>query len=46
MFKKLEILDEKEKSLRKKSVTFTEPVTKEEKELVEQIITHLKYSQI
>ena len=46
MFKKVEILDEKDKSLRKKSIPFTEPVTKEEKEIVDQIIKHLTYSQI
>ena len=46
MFKKVTILDEKEKSLRKKSVPFDSPVTKEERELVEQMIKHLTYSQI
>lgn len=46
MFKKVNILDEKDKSLRKKSVPFTEPVTKEERELVERMIKHLTYSQI
>ena len=46
MFKKVKILDEKDKRLRIKSVAFDSPVTKEEKELVEQIIKHLTYSQI
>ena len=46
MFKKVIILDEKEKSLRKKSVPFDCPVTKEERTLVEQMIKHLTYSQI
>lgn len=46
MFEKLNILDEKEKSLRKKSVPFTDPITKEEKDLVNKMIKHLTYSQI
>ena len=46
MFKEVTILDEKEKSLRKKSVPFDTPVTKEERKLVEQMIKHLTYSQI
>lgn len=46
MFKKVPILDEKEKSLRVKSVPFTEPPTKEEKELALQMAQHLTYSQI
>lgn len=46
MFEKLKILDEKEKTLRQKSIPFTEPITKEEKELVEKMIQHLTYSQI
>lgn len=46
MFKKVIILDEKDKRLRKKSVPFDTPVTKEEKELVLQMAKHLKYSQI
>ena len=46
MFKKVAILDEKEKSLRKKSVPFDKSVTKEERQLVEQMIKHLTYSQI
>lgn len=46
MFKQCEILDEKDKHLRKKSVAFAGKPTNEEKELVEQMITHLTYSQI
>ena len=46
MFRKVKILDEKDKRLRTKSVPFTEPVSDEEKKLVERMITHLTYSQI
>lgn len=46
MFKKLKIVDEKNKVLRKVSKEVTEPLTKEEKELIEQMIQNLKYSQI
>lgn len=46
MFKKLNILDEKEKSLRKKSVDATLPISNEYKDMVKQIITELTYSQI
>ena len=46
MFKKLKILDEKNKILRKISKEVTEPLTKEEKETINQIILNLKYSQI
>ncbi len=46
MFKKVEILDEKDPHLRRKSLPYEEEVSKEEKKLVEQIITHLTYSQI
>lgn len=46
MFKKVNILDEKDKRLRLKSVPFDSPITKEEREIVENIITHLTYSQI
>lgn len=46
MFKKVKILDEKEKSLRKKSVPFDTKPTEEEKQLVEQMVKHLTYSQI
>ena len=46
MFKKLDILDEKEKSLREKSVDAVFPLTKEEKKLIQRIIDELTYSQI
>lgn len=46
MFKKVKILDEKEKSLRQKSVPFDTKPTEEEKALVEQMVKHLTYSQI
>ena len=46
MFKKLDILDEKEKSLRKKSVDVTFPINKEYKKIVKQIIDELTFSQI
>lgn len=46
MFKKLDILDEKDPALRKKSLPYVGPVTKEEKEIVDHIIKHLTYSQI
>ena len=46
MFKKLNILDEKEKSLRKKSVDAKLPLNKEYKKLIKQAIDELTYSQI
>lgn len=46
MFKKLDILDEKDKRLRMKSVDATFPLKKEEKKLIQQAIDHLTYSQI
>ena len=46
MFKKLNILDEKEKALRKISVDAKFPISKEYKDIVKQIITELTYSQI
>ncbi len=46
MFKKLNILDEKEKSLRKKSIDVVFPLTKEDKKLIKQAIQELTYSQI
>lgn len=46
MFKKLNILDEKEKSLRKKSVDAKFPISKKYKDLVKQIIDELTFSQI
>ncbi|MCM1370607.1 MAG: peptide deformylase [Clostridium sp.] len=46
MFKELNILDEKEKSLRKKSIDVIFPLSKEEKSLIKQAIKQLTYSQI
>ena len=46
MFKKLNILDEKDKRLREVSKEITTPLTDEDKELVERMITELRYSQI
>jgi len=46
MFKKLEIVDEKDPILRKVSVDATFPLTKEEKNLIQQAIDHLTFSQI
>lgn len=46
MFKKLDILDEKEKSLREKSVDVVFPLSKHEKNLIQRIIDELTYSQI
>ena len=46
MFKKCNILDEKRPELRKRSIDVVNPLSKEEKELIEQAIMHLKYSQI
>lgn len=46
MFKKLEILDEKDPVLRKVSDDVVFPLTKEEKKLIQQMIDHLTYSQI
>lgn len=46
MFEKLNILDEKEKSLRKKSVEATFPLPQEYKDLVQRSIDELTYSQI
>ncbi len=46
MFKKLNILDEKEKSLREKSIDVVFPLTKEDKKLIKQAIQELTYSQI
>lgn len=46
MFKKLDILDEKEKSLREVSKDVVFPITKEEKKLIQRIIDELTYSQI
>lgn len=46
MFKKLDILDEKDKRLRKVSVDAKLPLSKEYKDTIKQIITELTYSQI
>lgn len=46
MFKKLDILDEKNKVLRQISKEVTFPLSKEDKEIIEHIIKHLTYSQI
>lgn len=46
MYEKITILDEKNKLLRKKSVPVTEPLSKEELKLIDNMITHLTYSQI
>jgi len=46
MFKKLNILDEKDSRLRRESVDATLPISKEYKKIIKQIITELTYSQI
>lgn len=46
MFKKLNILDEKDKRLRIKSKEVTFPLSNEDKELIERAILELTYSQI
>ena len=46
MFKKLNILDEKDSHLRKKSEPVVFPLSKEEKQLIQKAIDHLTYSQI
>lgn len=46
MFKKLNILDDKNKVLREISKEVTFPLNKEDKDTIEQIIKHLTYSQI
>lgn len=46
MFKKLDILDEKVKSLRQVSDEVIFPLTKEERKLIQRIIDELTYSQI
>ena len=46
MFKPLNILDEKDKSLRTKSTEVKLPLTKEDKKIIQHIIDHLTYSQI
>ena len=46
MFKKLNILDEKDKRLRIVSEEITFPITKEDKKLIQHMIDELTYSQI
>ena len=46
MFEKLDILDEKDKRLRKISKDVSFPLTKEDKKLIKQAIDELTYSQI
>lgn len=46
MFKKLNILDEKDKRLRQISKDITFPIKKEDRELIQQMIDELTYSQI
>ena len=46
MFKKLDILDEKDKILRKTSEKVTFPLSKEDKILIKDVIKYLTYSQI
>ena len=46
MFKKLDILDEKDKRLRQISKEVTFPLKNEYKDIIDQIIKHLTYSQI
>ena len=46
MFKKLNILEDSDKHLRMKSKEVTFPLTKEDKQTIQQIIKHLTYSQI
>lgn len=46
MFKKLDILDEKDKALRTVCSEVAFPLSKEYKDVINQVITHLKYSQI
>lgn len=46
MFKPLKILDEKNKILRQKSKEVKFPLSKEDKDTIDHIINHLKYSQI
>lgn len=46
MFKKLDILDEKDKRLRQISKEISFPLSDDDKNLIERCITHLTYSQI
>lgn len=45
-FKAVDILDEKDKHLREKSVEVSFPLSKEDKKLIQRAIDHLTYSQI
>ena len=46
MFKKLDILDERDSHLRKVSDEVVFPISKDDKKTINEIIKHLKYSQI
>lgn len=46
MYKKLKILDEKDKRLRQKNIDATFPLSKEHKKIIQHIIDELTYSQI
>lgn len=46
MFKKLDIINEKDKRLRKVSKEVSFPLSKEDKQLIDDMIKHLTYSQI
>lgn len=46
MFKPLDILDDRHKILRQKSLDVKFPLSKEDKETIEHVIKHLTYSQI
>lgn len=46
MFKKLDIIDEKDKRLRQVSKEVTFPLSQKDKDLIHQMIQHLTYSQI
>ena len=46
MFKKLNILDEREKCLHEVSQEVTFPLSKEDQKLIQRCIDHLTYSQI
>ena len=46
MFKPLDILDDRHKVLRQKSLEVKFPLSKDDKETIDQIIKHLTYSQI
>ena len=46
MFKKLDIIDEKDPILRRESIEATFPLSNDEKKLIQRAIDHLTYSQI